>query len=114
VCMGVAHTGSHPHTRSCPVAQRMSRLIPPPPTLGRRSRRRPDATPGLTTALRGTVHPVAFFHAQWDGHRPSVRGDSVVYRSAIPDGIPNHGDPFAKWIWDGETLTITTDPTGLF
>ena len=91
----------------------MSRLIPPPPTLGR-SRTRRDATTRPPTASRGTVHPVAFFHAQWDGHRPTVRGDRVVYRSPIPDGIPNHGDPFAKWTWDGESLTITTDPTGFY
>jgi len=55
-----------------------------------------------------------FFHARWDGQHTSVRGESAVYRSAIPEGIPSHGDPYASWTWDGHSLTITTDATGFY
>ena len=37
-----------------------------------------------------------------------------MYRSAIPDGVANHGDPFASWTWDGQSLVIRTDPTGFY
>jgi hypothetical protein len=60
------------------------------------------------------MHDVPFFHARWDGQRTSVRGDGAVFRSTIPDGIPDHGDPYASWMWDGESLTITTDPSGFY
>jgi len=92
----------------------MSSLIPPAPAPGR-SRTPGDAADAVAaTASRGSVDPVPFFRAHWDGRHTSVRGDAAVYRSAIPDGIPNHGDPFASWTWDGQTLTIRTDPTGFY
>jgi len=91
----------------------MSSLIPPP-RAPERSRTPGDATAVPATAPRATTTAVPFFHARWDGHRTKVRGDGTAYRSAIPDDVPNHGDPFASWAWDGQTLTITTDPTGFY
>ena len=79
-----------------------------------RSRLPSDSTAVPSTASRATGDAAPFFHARWDGHRTSVRGDSAVYRSAIPDGVANHGDPFASWTWDGQSLVIRTDPTGFY
>ena len=86
----------------------------PPRRAPGRSRLPSDSTAALSTGSRATGDAAPFFHARWDGHRTNVRGDSAVYRSAIPDGVANQGDPFATWTWDGQNLVIRTDPTGFY